>query len=107
MSIYYRIEELLDLITDSYVRDFKRPDESTDAVGRRFRKKLSLTVGKKYIRIVSSGSAWGFVVNTRDDSKFAYGDLLKPASWKTPARNFSRNNVFDLKPLPKCAWAGI
>lgn len=107
MSIYYRIEELLDSITDTYVRDFTRPDESTDTVGRKFRKRLSLTVGKKYIRIVNSGSAWGFVVNTHDDSKFAYGDVLKPASWKTPARNFSRHNVFNPKPLPIGAWAGI
>jgi hypothetical protein len=30
-----------------------------------------------------------------DDKKFKIGDILKSASWKTPARNFERGNVIS------------
>ena len=59
---------------------------------------ISYTVGKKYAKIVrEGGGVWGFVVIAHDDKKFAYGDILKPAGWATPARNFARGNVFDDK----------
>lgn len=64
---------------------------------------LTHTEGKKYIRIVSGGSAWGFVVNCHDDAKFKYGDILKTASWATPARNQARGNVFGEY---KINWTG-
>ena len=51
--------------------------------------------GKKYIKIVrESGGVWAFIVNTQDDTMFEYGDILKAASWKAPARNRARGNVF-------------
>jgi hypothetical protein len=51
--------------------------------------------GKKYIKITNQGSAWGFVC-LENDPKFNLkkGDLLFPASWSTPAKNFARGNVF-------------
>ena len=55
---------------------------------------LTHSEGKKYIKIVSNGSVWGFIVNCHDDAKFKYGDILKGASWNTPARNQARGNVF-------------
>lgn len=62
-----------------------------------FEKGMSYNVGKKYIKIVKEGSVWGFVVNTQNDKKFQYGDILKAAGWATPARNKARGNVFDLE----------
>jgi predicted metallo-beta-lactamase superfamily hydrolase len=60
---------------------------------------LTYKVGKKYIKIVKgdhgSQSVWGFVVNTTNDKKFREGDILKAASWATPARNHARGNVFE------------
>jgi hypothetical protein len=35
------------------------------------------------------------VVNVHNDKQFRFGDLLKAASWKTPARNAARGNVVD------------
>ena len=66
---------------------------------------LYAEVGRKYIRIVSDGSAWGFVVNTHDDPKFKYGDILLAAGWKAPAKNHARGNVIDCE-FNTVSWAG-
>ena len=50
---------------------------------------------KKYVRISANNSVLGFIVAVDNDKKFKKGDILKPASWKAPARNFARGNVFD------------
>tara|TARA_E500000318_G_C3493651_1_gene185459 strand:+ start:433 stop:816 length:384 start_codon:yes stop_codon:yes gene_type:complete len=60
---------------------------------------LSFEVGRKYIKVTKtdrSGSTGvhSFIVNTKNDKKFKYGDILKAASWAAPARNFARGNVF-------------
>jgi hypothetical protein len=60
-----------------------------------FKNSFYAKVGKKYIKIVKDGSVWGFVVNIHDDKMFRYGDILKAASWATPARNGARGNVFE------------
>lgn len=52
------------------------------------RKTYTYTMGKKYIRIVENdGSAFAFIDRTN-------GSVLKPASWKAPARH-ARGNIFD------------
>ena len=55
----------------------------------------SYSDGSKYVKIVTGNSVWGFVVRVHNDKKFRFGDILKPAGWKTPARNFARGNVID------------
>lgn len=49
--------------------------------------KLSYKVNKKYIRVCDNSSAWAFIDKEN-------GDVLKPASFKTPAKG-SRGNIFD------------
>lgn len=53
--------------------------------------------GKKYMRIVRATSAqqivWGFIVIDQNDKQFQYGDILKAAGWKAPAKNKARGNV--------------
>lgn len=56
---------------------------------------LEVKYGKKYIKIISDRSVWGFIVNTDDDKKFRKGDILKAAGWNAPARNAARGNVLD------------
>jgi len=54
--------------------------------------------GKKYVKIISQDhygnarSSHSYVV-IGDQGKFKHGDILKSASWKAPAKNFSRGNV--------------
>tara|TARA_A100001011_G_C13769306_1_gene618477 strand:- start:70 stop:483 length:414 start_codon:yes stop_codon:yes gene_type:complete len=65
---------------------------------KEFKDCIDYDVGNKYIKVVkrepNSASVHSFIVNTHNDKKFKYGDILKAASWKSPARNFPRGNVF-------------
>ena len=62
---------------------------------------ISFEKGSKYLRVVKTDDGWArsayaFIV-LRNTGKFQIGDILKPASWKTPAKNFARGNV--LRPI--------
>jgi len=56
-------------------------------------KRLVLMKGRRYIRIVADdgtqSSAWAFIDTTN-------GDILKPASWKAPAKH-ARGNIYNEK----------
>jgi hypothetical protein len=56
---------------------------------------LRVETGRKYLKVISGSSVWGFVVNTDNDKKFRKGDILLAASWAAPARNKARGNVLD------------
>ena len=67
--------------------------------------------GRNYIKIVKHNgegehrSTAGWIVK-KDTKKFRKGDMLKSASWKAPATNFARGNVFDDMPV-EIRWTGI
>jgi hypothetical protein len=91
------IYELMNAIKADYYRWTSRNGtrELTEVNKRmidEFNAELSYEVGRKYIKIVKGGSVWGFVVK-EDDTQFKAGDILKAASWATPARNKARGNV--------------
>jgi hypothetical protein len=64
------------------------------------------SVGRSYIKIAHDNSVVGFIVINENDKKFEVGDLLKPASWKSPARNFKRGNVMTALP-ETIQWTGV
>ena len=66
---------------------------------------LSYSTGSKYIKVTSKNSVSAFVVNTTTDKKFSFGDILKPAGWAAPARNFARGNVLD-RTFGHVRWTG-
>jgi hypothetical protein len=60
-------------------------------------KKVEVSVGKKYVKIVHNRSVWGFI--SRYDGMLKgfpvkKGDLLKAAGWASPAAH-SRGNIID------------
>jgi hypothetical protein len=58
---------------------------------------LIIEIGNKYIRLWSGTSCWGFISRVDGDLKGApikKGDLLKPATWKAPAKH-ARGNIID------------
>jgi hypothetical protein len=58
---------------------------------------LKVEKGRKYIKLIDGTSVWGFVSMVDGINKgvaIKKGDLLMPASWRTPARH-SRGNIFD------------
>ena len=55
--------------------------------------------GKKYIKVTTGSggtnrSCWGFIVREAF-GKFKAGDILKAASWSSPALNQARGNIID------------
>jgi hypothetical protein len=110
MNMTAALETLMKIIREDYSRFMPVSDELEphkrlvrQEMQDRFKNSLSFTEGKKYIRVVQDGSVWGFIVNIQDDKQFRYGDILKAAGWKTPARNSARGNVFEDYQV---SWAG-
>ena len=94
------INDLLENIIENY-KQFATPGYKLDSSGflsdqvKDFIDNLKVVPGKKYTKITSRGSAWGFIVAVDNDKKFRKGDILKPAGWATPARNHARGNILD------------
>jgi hypothetical protein len=71
-------------------------------------------LGRKYVHVIMNHtgqfsygqrSSHSFVM-INDDKQFKRGDILKSASWKAPARNFSRGNVL-CGGFKHIKWAGV
>ena len=110
------INSYLETIKSDYTTDMRR-GEKTDTMKsvsekmiKEFVEGLHFTVGQKYIRVVTSNghqrSVHSFIVNTYEDNKFQFGDILKAAGWATPARNFRRGNVFETDSYSQTRWTG-
>ena len=81
--------------TEDFIRESKiREDMEAD-----YGDGLGYELHTKYIKVVSDKhggcSVCAFVVATENDKKFRFGDILKPAGWATPARNFARGNILE------------
>ena len=58
---------------------------------------LKVEKGRKYIKLISETSVWGFVSMVDGFNKgvaIKKGDLLMPAGYNSPAKH-SRGNIFD------------
>lgn len=87
-------------MVDSYKEQYENQEEKVNT----YSDGIGVIKNTKYIRVVSNGAAWAFVVNVHNDKDFAYGDLLKAKTWKGPSRNFARGNVFVEY---EAKWTGI
>ena len=105
------VDKYMDHIKDTYA-DWNLTHASDDV--RAYREEMiaewsngvHYTVCSKYIGICTGNSIHSFIVNVTNDKKFAYGDVLKPATWKAPTRNFERGNVFKKGSVAGIAWFG-
>jgi hypothetical protein len=94
------IETLIEMIKIDY-ENFCTRDGQKELSGyfaeqmEKFYDNIEVRPGQKYIKIIKENSVWGFIVNTENDKKFQYGDILKAAGYNAPARNKARGNVFN------------
>lgn len=101
------VEKLMEVAKADYQGWWKN-QEMTEVRQRmiaQFNDGMAYSVGHKYIRVMSGESVHSFVVNTDQDKKFKLGDILMPAGWKTPARNFARGNVLS-EDFSRVRWTG-
>ena len=77
----------------------------SDRMCREYCTSLEYSMGKKYIKVTDGSSVKAFVVAVDDDKKFEFGDILMPAGWKAPARNFRRGNVLE-RTFGRIRWTG-
>ena len=91
------------------VEEFNRAIDIREEMIKDYCDGLEVTEGSRYFKIISdkrgSRSVCGFVTKA-GDKKFREGDMLKPAGWAAPARNFARGNVLD-GDLHGARWTGI
>jgi len=103
------VEAMMEHMRDDY-RGWSRLGEADEngiraRMSEEYADDLSYTTGSKYIKVTSKNSVSAFVVNTTTDKKFSFGDILKPAGWAAPARNFARGNVLD-RTFNHVRWTG-
>ena len=115
VSMECAISKILSDIASNYCRwsdsikerngnDSKYRDEQA----KDFKDSLTYKVGGKLIKILTKdrkngqSTVWGFIVRENNTVKcktsecyFQKGDLLKAATWKQAARNFSRGNILN------------
>ena len=109
------VEFLICEIIDNYyrwsasIKDRNGNDSNyRDEQAKDFKDSLTYEVGNKLIKILSKdrkngqSSVWGFIVKENNSVKcktsecyFQKGDLLKAATFKQAARNFSRGNILN------------
>ena len=89
---------------DAIIADYEKNLACRDEDGN-LRFGIEFEEGSKYVKVVSlswsSRSVHSFVEK-------ATGDIWRAASWKAPARNFARGNVFKLDSyLNRTSWTGV
>ena len=63
----------------------------------RFNNNLSVRSGRKFDKVVSNGSVWGFIAKTNGVLKgipYFVGDVFKAAGWRAPAKHV-RGSIFS------------
>ena len=113
------IEKVLETMREDYIRWSDRSklfnhDASrlNDEMIENYCNGLRVEENRRYWKITGTNgggsqvSVKGFIVKA-GDKKFREGDMLKPAGWAAPARNFARGNVLDGTGFDNARWTGI
>ena len=89
------IEDFIEEIYTEIKSVYKRQYANLYKMGRYT--KPTYTEGRNYFKIINDGACWGFVSKKNGfvkNSPVQVGDLLKPASWSSPAKH-SRGNILN------------
>lgn len=97
------LTEYLEHIKADYAK-WKIDSPYRDEFIEKFNAELKVEVGSKYIKVVSERSAHSFIC-LNDMGKFTKGDILKAASWASPAKNFVRGNIIA-RNYDQIRWVG-
>jgi hypothetical protein len=91
---------LKDVIVADYAKFLKEIDGSKDKFG------IEFETGSKYVKVVSISGGGSRSVHCFVEK--ANGNILRAASWKSPARNFIRGNVYDQASyINRVRWTGV
>ena len=97
----------LTMYADHIIRVYNRFSPSENYPGAKF--DVTFDRGRKFIKVVTqsygSKSVHSFIC-IESDGKFQFGDILKAATWRQPAKNFARGNVLDPKSYIHHSWTG-
>ena len=78
-----------------------------DVLDAEFLAGFRIDEGRNYYKIVVNGGVVHSFIVKKDGTKFKKGDILKAASWSSPAKNFARGNVFNTDSFKNVSWAGV
>ena len=78
---------------DAMVLDYSKGNNN-ERMFNEYKDGFKSIVGQKFIKITNGNGVKAFIVK-EDNGKFKRGDILKPASWRAPAKNSARGNVLD------------
>ena len=78
---------------DAMVLDYSKGN-TNERMFNEYKDGFKSIVGQKVIKITNGNGVKAFIVK-QDNGKFKMGDILKPASWRAPAKNSARGNVLD------------
>jgi len=91
---------LKDVIVADYAKFLKEIDCTKDKFG------IEFEAGSKYVKVVSISGGGSRSVHCFVEK--ANGNILRAASWKSPARNFIRGNVYDQASyINRVRWTGV
>ena len=77
--------------------DKKGFDSVKDDMTEKFCKSISIKEGQKFYKVLTENSVHSFIVKKDSNIRgkdFKRGDMLKAASWASPALNCARGNIF-------------
>ena len=99
------INEYLEFIRQDYAKwSAQSPTEVRIRMTKEFQESVRFEQGSKYIKVITGTSVHSFICRN-DGGKFKKGDILKAATWSSPARNFARGNVLT-KQYGATSWTG-
>ena len=100
------IDRYIDAIKADYAGWGERTTVREEMI-REFDAAVRYEIHRKFIKVITGPQTGvhSFIMR-EDDGKFKRGDILKAASWKAPAKNFSRGNLLtgDFK---RVRWTGV